>query len=432
MAEADLNEGLIDNLATARKPIPTSGEVFPDGGMIDLVRSSLNHGLNLASWNGIHETIGPRVEHDHRLYQPAPINASVAESLPLPTKSAPHGTTREFLREIREVIWHFVDISEQFIALVARVVLCTAIVDALSVAPMLIVGGPDAAGVNQLVALLGCLCRHALILTGVTPAGLCSLPNGFRFSLLINQPLSAKMLRLLDNVSIHDQKIPSRGGLLDLFGVQIISSNLAHNTHSWPVRSIPISVLPTTRPLPRLDLGAQRLIIAQFQPKLLSFRRANLSLAREINFDASLFSPPSRDLARSLAASTPDDPDLQAELFDLLWEQDDEVRSEKWADPNVVSLQAIVVAGHESRGKFAYVAELAKIATEILQRREALSVEINPAVLGKTLKTLGFRAEQRDAKGKKLLLSQNVISRAKQLAHDLGGPTIEDDDQVEE
>ncbi len=52
---------------------------------------------------------------------------------------------------------------------------------------------------NRLMVLLHCLCRHSLPLTGVTPAGLCSLPSGARFTYLISQAnVSDKLRKLLD------------------------------------------------------------------------------------------------------------------------------------------------------------------------------------------------------------------------------------------
>ena len=78
----------------------------------------------------------------------------------------------------------------------------------------------------------------------------------------------------------RDRKIPFRGRLLDLFGVQVIHSDSFLVDDSWPLRSIQISVTPTEVALPAFDQDAQRRIATEFQSKLLSFRRANLGAAR--------------------------------------------------------------------------------------------------------------------------------------------------------
>ena len=102
--------------------------------------------------------------------------------------------------------------------------------------------------------------------------------------------MSDKLQQLLDDASRRDRKIPFRGGLLDLFGVQVIQSDSVLSTDSWPLRSIQISMLPTEAALPPFDQGVQREITTEFQAKLLSFRRANLGAAQRLNFDASKFS----------------------------------------------------------------------------------------------------------------------------------------------
>ena len=80
----------------------------------------------------------------------------------------------------------------------------------------------------------------------------------------------------------------------------------------------------------------------------------------------------------------------------------------------------MLVVGHESPGGRVYVSEIAPLAQEILRRRGS-AAEINPAVLGKILKTLGFTTEPRDSKGKKLNLAV-AIPHAEQLARDFGIP----------
>jgi hypothetical protein len=195
---------------------------------------------------------------------------------------------------------------------------------------------------------------------------------------------------------------------------------------SSPLRSIQVSMIPNGQELPVFDLNTQDRITIEFQAKLLSFRRANLGAARRLQFDASKFTFALRDLARGIAAATPDDAELQAEVFDLLREHDAEIRSERWTELSSVAVEAVLVAGHESRGGVIYVADLAEIAQEIFRCRGETETEINPAMLGKMLKILGFTTE-RDADGKKLILTDALINRATQLARDFGGPEAGED-----
>lgn len=408
---------------TTTRLIATTGEVFADGSTIELIGGQ-GGDPSLMLWDGANETVGSRIEHSGRVYKPAPFDVTVLRELTLPTRSCPHGTTREFLAETSELVTNFVGLPEKWASLVARFVLTTALIDAVSVAPLLVIVGQDIARGNRLVLLLRCLCRRPLRLTGVTADGFRALASGMKFTYLIAQSsVSDKLRKLLDDASGHDRKIPFHGRLLDLFGGQVIQTDLGLAGDAWPLRSIQIPMMPTGQELPVFDLNEQRQITDEFQAKLLNFRRANLGLARGLQFDGSKFALALQDLARSLAAATPDDIELQGELFDLLQEEDEEIRARRWIDPNGVAVEALLVVCKEPSKKVVYIAEVAKIAQEVMRRRGE-NLQIDPGAFGKRLKLLGFATGPRDAKGKKLRLTDAVRSHAERLARDLDIPKI--------
>lgn len=275
---------------TIRCPIATTGEIFADGSAIELIGGAHDGKPALMLWDGVKETVGSRIEHKGRIYVPAPIHKSILRELTVPTQCSPHGTTREFLAETCKLITNFSGLQEKSASLVGRLVLCSALVEAVSVAPMLVIDGPDTARGSQLVALLHCLCRHSLRMTGVTPAGFCSLPSGARFTHLISQSaVSGKLRKLLDDASSRDRKIPFRGRLLDLFGVQVIHPESVLAGDSWPPRAIQVSMIPTGQELPVFDLEAQYRVTTEYQARLLSFRRASLGAASRFEFNTSKF-----------------------------------------------------------------------------------------------------------------------------------------------
>jgi hypothetical protein len=412
--------------AVAPPPMATYGELFADGAMIELIADVHNGNPALMLWDGAKETIGARVEHHGQMYEPAPIKASVLQELILPTHCCPHGTTREFLAETCKLLANYAGLQEKSASLVGRFVLCSALLDAVSVAPSLTIVGPDTERGNQLVLLLRRLCRHSLPLTGVTPAGFRSLASGGQFTYLISQAtMSDKLRQLLDDASCRDRRIPFRGDLLDLLGAQVIHRGSVRSSDSWPVRSIQVAMIPTGEGLPVFDLGAQHRIANEFQAKLLSFRRANLDVACKMHFDASTFTFALRDLAHSIAAATPDDTELQAEVFDLLREEDAETRADRWIDPSVIAGEAVSVAYYESPEGVAYMSDLAKIAQELLRGRGEETV-IDPGAFGKRLKLLGFASEPRDARGKKLRLTEAARNLAQQVIRNFGGPAVGD------
>jgi hypothetical protein len=263
-------------------------------------------------------------------------------------------------------------------------------------------------------------------ITDVTPARLRSLPSGAGFTLLVNQPsISDKLMDLLNNASRRDPKIPFRGGLLDLFGAQVIHADPVAFDESLTVRSIRVPMVPGGTQLPGFAVDVQHRIAADFQGRLLGFRRANLRAACNLRFDTSKFIFSMRDLAHSFAAATPDDAALQTGVFDLLQGQDQEIRNSNWTGLSSVTVEAVVVACRKSPGGYRYVGELAAIGQEILFRRGGYDI-VDPSVLGKRLKSLGFRTEPRDAKGFRLRLTEDVCRRAQQLARDLCPPEQED------
>ncbi|MFY9529244.1 MAG: hypothetical protein WBC04_10885 [Candidatus Acidiferrales bacterium] len=412
--------------ATITRPIATAGEVFPDGSMIELIGGVPDGNPQLMLWDGAKETVGSVVEHNGRLYEPAPFDSTLLRELTLPTRCCPHGATREFLAETCKLVRNFAGLPERSASLVGRFVLCSCLVEAVQAAPALVLVGPDTMRGNQLVALLHCLCRHGLPMTGLTPLGLRSLPSGAGFTFLISQPtIGDKLEGMLHDASRRDQKIPYRGGLLDLFGAQVIHAESIRFGESLSLRSIQIPMIPTGAQLPVFEPDVQHRVTVDFQAKLLSFRRANLSDACKLQFDSWKFIFPMRELAHSIAVATPDDAELQAEVFDLLRDKDEEIRSGKWVESSAVAVESMLVACHESPEGVIYVGELAEIAQEILRRRGEDST-IDPGAFGKRLKLLGFGTEPRDAKGMKVRLTEEVCRRSRQLARDFGVPHMED------
>ena len=127
--------------ATVARPIATAGEVFTDGVMIELIAGANPEHPQLMLWDGSKEIVAPVVAYNGQLYEPARIDRSIHEQMTLPTCCWPHGTTREFLTEIRDLMTNLVGLDEKSASLAARIVFCSAVVDALSIAPALVITG---------------------------------------------------------------------------------------------------------------------------------------------------------------------------------------------------------------------------------------------------------------------------------------------------
>jgi hypothetical protein len=396
--------------------IVTAGGVF-GGASIELLRDEASDEPSLCLWDGSKERIGALVEYGGRSYKPPSISPSLWRELALPTHHTFHRSTRDLLADIRKLIFEFVGLPERIASIVARFVLFTWVIEAVPVAPGLAVTGPDTHAGGQLVNLLHCLCRHSLRMGGVTPARLCSLPSAMGFTLQISQAkIGDKLQSLLNDASRRDQKIPHRGELLDLYGGQVLVSE------DWrpSSRFLQIPILPGSRRLIELDLATQHQILAEFQPRLLGFRRLKLADAQKASYDASSLIFPLRELAQSLAAATPDDAVLRAEVVELLREEDTDIRSARWTDLGTIVVEALLVVCHEEKD-FVYVGELAEIAQEIRMDRGEQG-QVDSGTVGKRLKSLGFVTEPRDECGVRLRLGTDVCDRAHRLADVMGAP----------
>lgn len=414
-----------------RMPIMTGGEIFADGTAIELVSHMGDpERLNLLFWDGVKGNISAVVQREGRLYKPAQIDRSILRELTMPTHNSPPGSTRELLAELCKLAVHFVGLPEKFAAIVGRVVLAGWIIRALPVAPALSITGPDAPRGNRLVQMLRSTCRHALAMSAVTGQALCSLPSGLELTLLISQPtLSNQVQNLLDVAGHRDRKILVRGALLDLYGVQVVHSESELRGGFWSVRSLEIPMIPGSKELPIFDMSVLRRIASDFQPRLLSYRFANYSKASTSLFDASRLTHSLRELAQSLAATTPDDAALQTELFALLKGEDVELRSANWVKFTTIAIESLIFACYERCGQHVYIGELTDSAQEIWRRR-GVNTDVDAGAFGRRLRDLGFEPEKRDAKGVKLHLTDAVCRRAQQLAKDFSVPELEDGEEL--
>lgn len=224
--------------------IATFGEVF-DTGTFELIRAARAGDLELLLWDGAREATGSVIEFKGRSYVPPTMHVSPVRELTLPAHCCSCGNNRQLLMEICKLFAEFIIVSDKCLSLLGRFVLSTWLIEAVQIAPALAITRPDISKGDSLLDVLHCLCRRPIRMTGVTPGGICSLPTGSGFTLLISQStISDKLRRLLDDASRRDRKIPHRGSLVDLFGCQAICSESDLDIGSWPCRCLQIPLLP--------------------------------------------------------------------------------------------------------------------------------------------------------------------------------------------
>jgi hypothetical protein len=406
-------------------PAPTTGKVFSGGKIIEPVRDSANpKNVNLLFWDGRKAAIGSKTILDGLTYVPSPIDPSILGALTLPSGIASYGSSRKLLRDISMIIKEYSGLPENSVTAASHWVLSTWFPEVRPTAGLSLIGRNTIAG-RQMFGLLHSLCRHPVLLTGVTAAGLRTLPMEWQLTLLIHQQeLSVEIQRMLSTAREGIGVIPRGGRLLEFRCGVATSTEFGNANRSGATPSLEIPVIPALHGLPVLDIDTRRKIAADFQPRLLAYRLANFSKVQNAAFDAPELAPSIREIAANLMACTPEDADLQKQVPELLREQDKEARSAAWVDLDVVIIEAILAFVHEAKEHAIYVKKIAEAAEVILVERGEKR-ELEPRAIGARLRALGLLTEPRDRQGIRLMLTGEVSRRVHELAKIFSVPSVQ-------
>jgi hypothetical protein len=405
--------------------VPTTGKIFANGNAIEPVQDEANpEQLSLLCWNGARAISGSEMICDGQSYVPAPIDPTILKALTLPTGVASYGSPRKLLAELGSIMTAYGCFPENSITAMSRWALSTWFPE-VQPAPGLSLVGPDTSAGRQQFQLLHLLCRHGLMLTEVSVAGLLTLPMGWQLTLLIQQPeLSFEIQRILSSARRGIGSIPRGGRVLEFHCGVATYTELGGVHGSGLIPSFEISVPHSCQGLPVIDNAMRQKIADDFQPKLLRYRLENFSKVVNSVFDAPTLVPSIRELAKNLGACTPDDPDLQAQVPEFLRIQNKELRSAAWLELRTVIIEAILAYLHEAKQDCIYVREIANAAEAILAGRGE-SRKVEPREVGPRLHSLGLITEERNSKGIRLVLTSDVSRRVHQLARDFSVPSIQ-------
>lgn len=361
---------------SAMNSIITTGEIFPDGAIIELISgSSAPNTPDLLLRNGRRTTVGPRVEHGGHIYDAPELPMSLYQATRFPSRCSDYGSARALFAEIRDLLQRHVGLPESQAALVACFAISTWLADGLPTAPTLMMSGRDEdAGIAALI-LLRCLCRYPLMLAELTPATFRSLPTQLPLTLLLDQQqLRPNMERLLRASRHRGLHVPgSRGTLVDVYGSKAI---FCGNDSALDVLSggmIQISLAPSQFPS-ALDLKVQNEIASYFQPRLLMYRLKNLRKIGASRVDVSKFTFATRQLAHTLAMCFPNDLELARDMVQLLSPQDEDAALQRANSIECVIVEVLLGFIHERKLTEMAVGDLADLTNaHLLLRGENLA-----------------------------------------------------------
>ena len=258
--------------------VRTSGEIFADGSVIELVSSATDNQLDVLFWHKHRKTIAPQIEYRDRVYQAPDLDETLRRAIRFPSDADDYGTARKLFAQIRNLFERYIGLTSPEGSLMTAWVCSTWFPDCVSSPPTLMISGPEMRAAITLFRLLSCLCRRSLVLADINRAGFLSLMP-LQPTLLINQPSgSPKILDLWGTSNYRGvYVVGNRGRVHNVVGSKAVFLGMAD---TWSDEAIHLA-LPARHQLPPLDEHRQAEIANRLQPQLLMYRLRNFRKVRE-------------------------------------------------------------------------------------------------------------------------------------------------------
>jgi hypothetical protein len=407
--------------AMRTRRVETLGETYP-GWLIDLIAGRTPEDrFNLLYWDGQELVAGESITWIARdgseqcVYYARKVDPSIGQIIYLPKDAAPYDSTGDLLNALSSTIKQFSGLEDAEASLLGYAVLASWLIDFTQVPVSLALIGPTSPERRQLLRLLHCLLRRALVVGEASLAGICSLPMEIASTLLVERcEPTTPFLRFLEATNSRDSNVIVKGRILNACCGKVLCSEQSWSgtVPGWPLLEIFLPEFPGA--LPVLTLAEWQRIAAEFQPKLEMFRLKNFVLARDSATDFPDIPAAARELAGCLGACVADDKVLQGELGDLLKKQFLSVQSQSEREVHVAVIQALLALSKDEKRASAGVAEITFRVNRILENNGELLV-LAPRAVGSVLRTLGFSTQRLGAAGRGITLLNSV----KQRIHDL-------------
>jgi hypothetical protein len=362
----------------------TTGEILPNGAIVDLVAVPDGERLHVLLWNGKEKPfIAPAIDGGAGIfYQPLDLDPTVREAITFPSGAVEYGTDAELFAKVSDQFRNRVGLPEDLAVFATCWTLSTWILELMLIPVTLVVSGVLRRQICNVLRLFGSLCRRALPVAELSRG----LPFSLNPTLLINDPrLSAKACASWQAANCHGLYVAGAGSTVrSLCCSKAVVLQPGDSPQVWGEEAM-FLMLPPTDSAP---LTSQMLtnIAAEFQPQLEMFRLRRLSGADQF---VSTRHPLSRfELVRNLGACVPEDPEIVRILTPLLESHQQDVLAQRSCDPRVAILEAIWIPSHDQDE--ITVGEITKRTNAILRSRGATQ-DYNVKQIGWKLKNLNFR-----------------------------------------
>lgn len=253
---------------------------FADGALADLVRDASGDPRFVVVRDGevsFHRTL----KNEDVTLVPPKIEPSILAGVCLPASVGASCSAAELLNDLNQVLGAYVGLDPPDRKLAAYITLSSWVSDLLHVVPYLWIIGPSECGKTTLVRLLSVLCRRGILAADISSAGLYSVIDSLRPTILIDDfeyavdSRTRDLLRLLRNGSTAGLRVYRATRAYQLFGPKIISSRQAPSDAALKSRGLVVVARPASGDLSVLTNNALEAVQHRLQPKLLGFRLRN-------------------------------------------------------------------------------------------------------------------------------------------------------------
>jgi hypothetical protein len=394
----------------------TSGEVFQDGTLIELVEPFRADNLQLLYWSEERATIATEINYQGHLHRPAQLHPTIRKAMPFSGAAVDYGERKMLFQKVADLFQRYIGFDEPEAKLLVLWVFSTWVPDCLPSPPVLLISSIDTGHVVKLFRLLRCLCRHPLTLADISRTSLLrTLPMSLSPTLLLYQPdLPEKTIALLCNSNHHGLVVPGNNGMvLNIACPKAIFTGMNVSLQEWGDQTVHLNVPPAHPDLQQLDDREQEKITNELQRFLLMYRLRNCRRVRDV-----IAGPPAfagLELARNLLACVPDEPEVAQAAVPLLESQQQDLFVRRSHDLSSVIVEVLWALIHEPRRKFS-PSDIADLANALLRSRGEL-LEYSAADVGRRLRALGIN-RHKGRNSMVLQFSRALSRRVHQLARD--------------
>ena len=351
--------------------------------------------------------------------------------IPLPTCGEEYGSTRALFDLVRETIAAQTHLAEKDSALLAygssragsRI---------FSVAPGISISGwADEA--NLVLRTLRAICRHPILLAGLTNATLANIDWKLKPTLIISDPgLSKQMAVFLSSSTCRGYLVPRKkngypGDACDFFGSKAIFVGEEPSMKPMLQNFLHINASPTPRLELQHALPMSDEMIQRMQNQLLHYRMTNLPMVVRSDFCASGLSAETNAIATALGKCIVDAPEIQGEIVSLLESDSEQQMAERRDSLVMVAVGAALSICHQ--GKIEILAGAVASEANRMQTARGERLRLSAERAGHLLKRAGLHTRRLSSAGNGLQMDHATQVLLHQVAAAYGCVSSADGDE---